>query len=48
MVNFGDCRVPVANRIGAEGKGFKIAMRGLDFGAPQHRRVLAGRGADLP
>ncbi|MDO8607641.1 MAG: isobutyryl-CoA dehydrogenase [Phaeospirillum sp.] len=27
-----DCRVPVANRIGAEGDGFKIAMKGLDGG----------------
>lgn len=32
MVNFDDCRVPVANRIGAEGEGFKIAMAGLDGG----------------
>jgi alkylation response protein AidB-like acyl-CoA dehydrogenase len=32
MVNFADCRVPVANRIGAEGDGFKIAMMGLDGG----------------
>jgi len=32
MVNFQDCRVPVANRIGAEGEGFKIAMQGLDGG----------------
>jgi alkylation response protein AidB-like acyl-CoA dehydrogenase len=32
MVNFNDCRVPVANRIGAEGDGFKIAMMGLDGG----------------
>ena len=32
MVNFEECRVPVANRIGAEGEGFKIAMRGLDSG----------------
>lgn len=31
-VIFEDCRVPVANRIGAEGDGFKIAMRGLDGG----------------
>ena len=31
-VNFSDCRVPVANRIGGEGQGFKIAMRGLDGG----------------
>jgi alkylation response protein AidB-like acyl-CoA dehydrogenase len=32
QVNFDDCRVPVANRIGAEGEGFKIAMAGLDGG----------------
>jgi len=31
-VIFEDCRVPVANRIGDEGDGFKIAMRGLDGG----------------
>lgn len=31
-VIFDDCRVPVANRIGAEGDGFKIAMMGLDGG----------------
>ncbi|MDD7908378.1 isobutyryl-CoA dehydrogenase [Pseudovibrio exalbescens] len=32
QVNFEDCRVPVANRIGEEGGGFKIAMMGLDGG----------------
>jgi alkylation response protein AidB-like acyl-CoA dehydrogenase len=32
MVNFEDCRVPVENRIGEEGGGFKIAMAGLDGG----------------
>ncbi|HEY8286996.1 MAG TPA: acyl-CoA dehydrogenase family protein [Chloroflexota bacterium] len=26
------CRVPVANRLGAEGEGFKVAMRALDSG----------------
>jgi len=31
-VSFEDCRVPVANRIGAEGDGFRIAMMGLDGG----------------
>ncbi|MFL5032017.1 MAG: acyl-CoA dehydrogenase family protein [Xanthobacteraceae bacterium] len=31
-VHFDDCRVPVANRIGAEGQGFAIAMAGLDGG----------------
>lgn len=31
-VIFEDCRVPVANRLGNEGDGFKIAMMGLDGG----------------
>jgi alkylation response protein AidB-like acyl-CoA dehydrogenase len=29
---FDGCRVPVANRLGAEGEGFKVAMRALDSG----------------
>ena len=28
---FRDCRIPAANRLGAEGEGFKIAMRTLDI-----------------
>lgn len=32
QVIFEDCRVPVANRIGEEGDGFKFAMAGLDGG----------------
>jgi alkylation response protein AidB-like acyl-CoA dehydrogenase len=32
MVLFDDCRVPVENRIGEEGQGFRIAMAGLDGG----------------
>ncbi|MDJ1158948.1 isobutyryl-CoA dehydrogenase [Chelatococcus sp. SYSU_G07232] len=32
QVIFEDCRVPVANRLGEEGAGFKIAMAGLDGG----------------
>jgi alkylation response protein AidB-like acyl-CoA dehydrogenase len=32
MVMFEQCRVPVANRLGTEGAGFKIAMGGLDGG----------------
>lgn len=32
LVNFQDCEIPVANRIGAEGEGFKFAMMGLDGG----------------
>ena len=32
QVNFDAVRVPVANRVGAEGEGFRIAMAGLDGG----------------
>jgi len=32
MVIFEDCRVPVSHRLGAEGDGFTIAMKGLDGG----------------
>jgi alkylation response protein AidB-like acyl-CoA dehydrogenase len=32
MVIFEDCHVPAANRLGAEGDGFAIAMMGLDGG----------------
>ena len=32
LVTFEDCRVPVANRLGEEGIGFRIAMAGLDGG----------------
>src|SRR5262245_4034803 len=32
MVMFENCRVPVENRIGDEGQGFRIAMAGLDGG----------------
>jgi len=31
-VNFDDCRVPADNRLGNEGEGFRVAMRGLDGG----------------
>lgn len=31
-VNFDNVRIPVENRLGEEGEGFKIAMRGLDGG----------------
>lgn len=31
-VIFQDCIVPIANRLGNEGEGFKIAMKGLDGG----------------
>ncbi len=32
QVNFDEVRVPAANRVGAEGEGFRIAMAGLDGG----------------
>jgi alkylation response protein AidB-like acyl-CoA dehydrogenase len=32
QVNFDAVRVPVSNRVGAEGEGFRIAMAGLDGG----------------
>jgi len=32
MVMFDQCRIPVDHRVGSEGLGFKIAMRGLDGG----------------
>jgi alkylation response protein AidB-like acyl-CoA dehydrogenase len=32
QVNFDEVRVPVENRVGAEGEGFRIAMTGLDGG----------------
>jgi acyl-CoA dehydrogenase len=32
QVIFEDCRVPVSNRVGAEGEGFRFAMAGLDGG----------------
>ncbi len=32
QVIFEDCRIPVSNRVGAEGDGFKFAMSGLDGG----------------
>jgi len=32
VVSFDDCKVPVANRVGGEGEGFRYAMAGLDGG----------------
>jgi butyryl-CoA dehydrogenase len=32
QINFDDCRVPVANRLGDEGQGLRIALSGLEGG----------------
>lgn len=29
---FEDCKVPISNRLGEEGEGFNIAMKGLNGG----------------
>ena len=48
MVNFSDARVPVENRVGEEGEGFKIAMAGLDGGRINIAACsLGGAGAAL-
>ncbi|OBX36600.1 acyl-CoA dehydrogenase [Halomonas elongata] len=51
LVSFDDVRVPVGNRLGNEGEGFKLAMKGLDggrlniascsLGAAQHALTLS-------
>jgi acyl-CoA dehydrogenase len=41
-VNFDNVAVPVANRLGAEGEGFKIAMRVLDRGRLHISAVCVG------
>jgi len=33
-LHFSDCAVPIVNRLGAEGEGFKLAMRTLDITRP--------------
>jgi acyl-CoA dehydrogenase len=41
-VNFDDAPVPIANRLGEEGEGFKIAMRVLDRGRLHIAAVCVG------
>lgn len=51
LVSFDEVRVPAANRLGEEGEGFKLAMKGLDggrlniascsLGAAQHALTLS-------
>jgi hypothetical protein len=46
MVNLDQCRVPVANRVGAEGEGFRIAMAGLDGGRINIAACSVGAAAE--
>jgi alkylation response protein AidB-like acyl-CoA dehydrogenase len=39
-----DCEVPVENRLGQEGEGFRIAMRTLDFTRPMTGATAVGIG----
>ena len=41
-LEFQECRVPVANRLGAEGQGFKIAMQVLDRARPSVAALAVG------
>jgi butyryl-CoA dehydrogenase len=41
-LEFEDCRVPVANRLGAEGQGFTIAMQVLDRARPSVAAIAVG------
>jgi alkylation response protein AidB-like acyl-CoA dehydrogenase len=41
-LHFSDCLVPVENRLGAEGDGFKIAMRTLDITRPATGAMAVG------
>ena len=41
-LHFTDCAVPVENRLGDEGEGFKVAMRTLDFTRPPTGAMALG------
>jgi len=43
-LHFADCAVPVAQRLGAEGEGFRIAMRTLDMTRPATGAMAVGIG----
>src|SRR5262249_48453318 len=56
-LRFADCRVPLANRLGAPGEGFKVAMATLDIfrstvgaaaAGPARRRVRGGVHPSAP
>ena len=42
VINFDGVRVPAANRLGAEGEGFKVAMRTLDRTRPSIGALAVG------
>ena len=46
QVIFDNCKVPAANLVGEQGRGFRFAMSGLDGGTHQHRGLLPGCGLD--
>jgi len=41
-LHFSDCEIPVTNRLGAEGEGFKLAMRTLDITRPATGALALG------
>ena len=43
-LHFTDCAIPAAQRLGAEGEGFKIAMRTLDITRPATGAMAVGIG----
>src|SRR5919198_4186853 len=47
-LHFTDCAVPVEQRLGAEGEGFKIAMRTLDITRPATGSMAVGIGQNPP
>ncbi len=46
VVSFDDCRIPIANRVGPEGEGFRYAMAGLDGGRLNIAACSLGGGQD--
>ena len=45
QINFENCRIPAAWRLGEEGQGLKIALSGLEGWPHRHRRAGGGHGA---
>ncbi|MGH1422301.1 MAG: acyl-CoA dehydrogenase family protein [Hyphomonas sp.] len=46
VVSFDECRIPIANRVGPEGEGFRYAMAGLDGGRLNIAACSLGGGQD--